>query len=473
MLKRTIGYLRKTRTLLTILLIVFFLKGVAFSAVLPMLQGFDEPNHFPNIQHFSFSRLDPDEFGRETSRQKTDLRKDTQNINFDQVRNTFFNTPNFTEGIKGAGEDEMIENTQDRNYTAFPEKYSFSAFARIMSTVNWLLGSHDLLFRFFFLRIISVLFGVIIVYLAFLLAKSAGFSENASLLFAAILAFQPMLTNVTSIINYDVMLVLAFTLFIYAGINLIRFGFSRKFLFLSILAVVLGIFTKGTGIILFGLFVIVFLYAFQKKYKLSKIKILVMAFSFLAICSVLTYFFSPFSLQKLNLFESKSDFKSFSHSISSYYSETVDSFEKYSLTFWGNFGWINAPISIRLLHVIWVLELISLIGLLIFLIRRNNPDFLPSKITVIFLMLVFLTLECGVRFADWRLFDYRGHIILGTSGRYFIPALASQLMLMAIGWGTFVKKESSFKIILKAGLALMVLLHCYSVLSIMIPRYYL
>lgn len=120
-----------------------------------------------------------------------------------------------------------------------------------------------------------------------------------------------------------------------------------------------------------------------------------------------------------------------------------------------------------------MLEAVCVTGLVWFFIRKKNPEFLPNKLTVLFFLAIFLALQLGVRFADWRLFDSRGDQILGTAGRYFIPALVAHLILLIVGTGAFFKHEENFRIILKIGLVLMVSLFGYSILSIMIPRYYL
>lgn len=459
------GKIKKPFFLLTLLLVVFFLKGLVFAALLPAFQGFDEPNHFRNAQYFSWTKLEtnpprPDNYNSET-------------LKFDNVRDTFFNTQDFGSGVAGPGEDEMIKDTPRPNSDSFPSKYAFSPYARLSSVINRLMGDYNFLIRLFTLRIFSVILGTLIVWLVFLMARSAGFADAHSLLLAGIFAFQPVFTNVSSIVNYDIMLALAFALFIYAAVNLIKSGFSRKYLALAILATLIGVFTKGAGVILAGLFVVVLFYVLWKKYQNQKVRFLGVLLLLLIFFSILAYFFSPYTLRQLVGFGTRSHFSSLEKSLNSYYGETKDNFEKYSLTYWGNFGWINAPISKSILRAIWLIELVSSFGIIVYFARKKNSDFLPQKMILLFMLVFFLALQFGIRFADWMMFDYRGHLIYGTAGRYFIPALPAHLILIIVGLGALIKSQWFFEIILKSVFTLMVLLYCYSILAVIIPRYYL
>ena len=471
MIKQITTQLKKKSVLLSILLAVFFVKGLVFAALLPALQGFDEPNHFVTAQYFSLTKYGVT--GTEPISYVNELKSDSAAIGYDQTRNPSFNTQNFSDGLMGQGEDRIQKDTARKDLDVFPKKYILSPYARSTSFINYLLKDESFLFRLFTLRIFSVILGTLIVWLVFLTARSSGFSENPSLLFAGIFAFQPMLTNVTSIINYDVMLTLAFVLFAYSSINLIKNGFSRKFALLAALAAFIGIFTKGSGIVLAGLLLPLAIYVAQKKLRLSKTKLLILLPVFLVAAATLSYFFSPYSLNQITRMDNDSHFKTLGKSLRGYQNSTIKSFEKYSRTYWGDFGWIGAPISDNVLRFIWAVETICLIGLIVFLVSKKNPSFLPSKTVALFLMVIFLALQFGVRFADWAAFNDRGHIIYGTSGRYFIPVLFAHLLLLAIGAGTLSRRENIFNIVLKTGFVLMALFYCYSMISVIIPRYYL
>jgi hypothetical protein len=202
-------------------------------------------------------------------------------------------------------------------------------------------------------------------------------------------------------------------------------------------------------------------------------KFLLSLFVTFAIIAILAHFFSPYTLNNVVRANKKSHFTTISKSVESYSAEAIGDFEMYSLTYWGNFGWINAPISTNILRFIWLIEIICAIGLVIFLVRKKNPEFLPSKTVVVALIVIFVALQFGVRFADWAAFNNRGIIIYGTSGRYFMPALFAHLILLIVGAGAWAKREALFSLILKIALVAMVSLFFYSMFSVIIPRYYL
>ena len=67
----------------------------------------------------------------------------------------------------------------------------------------------------------------------------------------------------------------------------------------------------------------------------------------------------------------------------------------------------------------------------------KSLDFLPKKKYVLFLIGMVVALELGIRVADWHVFSGSGSMkySLGTPGRYFLPNLEAQIILIATGLG--------------------------------------
>jgi hypothetical protein len=113
------------------------------------------------------------------------------------------------------------------------------------------------------------------------------------------------------------------------------------------------------------------------------------------------------------------------------------------------------------------------IGLIYFLASKKRPEFLPDKKYVIFLIAMVIALQLGIRTADWKIFMSSDNLDLGTPGRYFLPNLASHIILLFVGLGAFLRKERYFQYSLIIGLILMFSFSMYLTFNVIIPRYYL
>jgi len=103
----------------------------------------------------------------------------------------------------------------------------------------------------------------------------------------------------------------------------------------------------------------------------------------------------------------------------------------------------------------------------------GGKEFLPEKKYIIFFIGIILALQLAIRFYDWRVFDATGQILIGTPGRYFLPNIIPHILLIVTGLGFFTRNKKQFHILLKILALLMILLSLYSIINVIIPRYYL
>jgi hypothetical protein len=107
------------------------------------------------------------------------------------------------------------------------------------------------------------------------------------------------------------------------------------------------------------------------------------------------------------------------------------------------------------------------------LFSKRKFDYLPEKKYIIFLIGVIIALQLGIRFADWRAFSVSNRLNLGTPGRYFLPNLASHIILVFVGLGALLRKEKYFNLTLLFGLISMFAFFMYIIFDLVIPRTYL
>jgi hypothetical protein len=273
-------------------------------------------------------------------------------------------------------------------------------------------------------------------------------------------------------INYAPLLVLAFFMFTLGGILFLKKGFHWKSASLMAIAVLLGLLTKGTGIVLLGGLLILVCYQAGKGIKNARNKLRYIAPSFLIIIIFLSFFFLKYDLATIVSFKNINSPSGLVLSLGEYLSKANSPFS-ISKNYWGDLSWTRDNIDKYLIYVIWLAEFFSVIGLGFYFFSENKPDFLPEKKYAAFLLLMIVILQVSIRFYDWKTYSDYDALILGTPGRYFLPNLASHLILVFIGIGMFFKKEKYLNYSLIAMLILMSVFSLYQIFNIILPRFYL
>lgn len=483
-----LSLLKSEKFILSLILLVFFLKGVFWAAVFPIFQGPDEQIHYatsqfmaePNIKDWGIknSTLRNKIGDTETYNFSEEIKKTAAIVRFDEIRWKNHNKPYFSDSLDGEKEAEIKDSTWQRRIETYPPDVTttnFNSYYLFPSAIEKIFSAADIFTRFFIDRIFSVILGTGIILLSFLTFKKIGFPLKISLLGAAIIAFQPMFSFMSAVISYDIMLFFCFSLFMLGAVSVLKDGPNRKNSSITILAVVLGIFTKGPAIILIIASYPLLVYAIYRKLASRKLLFLACFLSASIFLAIAGYFLTPKSyLHRITASSQKSVFSSRDESIKEYFKTTLTlpEFKETSLSYWGNFGWLDASLPDRTLNTILIVELLGFSGSLAYLAFRKQP-FLPEKKIVLFFLSMIIFLQIAIRFYDWRVFDYLGEIAIGTPGRYFMPNLIAHFALIFTGFYLFLRKEEIFSAFLKLALVLMIGLNIYSILLVVIPRYYL
>lgn len=240
-----------------------------------------------------------------------------------------------------------------------------------------------------------------------------------------------------------------------------------------IFSLTLSVLTKGTGIILFISFLGIIGFHLFKKAKNPKK---------LFISSVL--FIGVFLLSN-SLFEKRyslREFIPFKGSVITTFASLSDYLEKSltpgklalsSRTYWGALGWNDDVITSHFTDALRIVQEIAAVGLILFLFTAKKPVFLPEKKHVLFLLAMILALQFGIRLADWNVFSETGSLGLGTPGRYFLPNLASHIILVFVGLGMLFGTRERFKKILLCGVVLMCFFSMFLTFDVILSRFYL
>ena len=470
---------------MSLILSVFFLKGVFLATLFPIFGGQDESRHYNTVQFLA----EPQEKNWELSAPSAERDKDhIETYGFsDEIRNTavatdtdvlrgdIFNTINFSNSFVGENEKTITAKLwKPYNYNLQPEIVNGSLYHKIAAVIEKFFSHNDILVRFYTLRIFSVLLGTLAVWFFYLTVKTVGFSEKNSLLLTAILAFQPKLAMYFSNINYDVLLIPMFFIFTLASVLALKNGVNWKNGLLLVISTFIAIQTKPTGLVLLAMLIALLAFFLYQKVR-EKNKYIRSAVYFI---SALAFIFLVLYLKKYLPSGQEGTSEIFS-SISDYLSKSL-SFGRFGLTertYWGTLGWTNSWMLDKAVELFKYLEIIALFGLGFFFFgKREKPNYLPEKKYVLFFLLMTLGLQLEIRTADWILFNSMGKIELGTPGRYFLPNLASHFILIFVGLGTlfsYLKREHYFEKALLIGLLAMLSLSLYLICDVIVFRFYL
>lgn len=502
---------KKPSFILALILGAFFLKGVFLAALSPIFMGQDESRHYNTIQYISeprpitwevSERKEPKEDTIQKYNYTQEIRETAKAIDYDNaIKGELYNTSYFEKGYEGKNELEIKEKKWNRYNEYLPiNRAQITLYHKMAYFFEKILSDQDILVRYFLGRFFSVFLGTLTVLLSYFIAKNVGLSPKASLLLTAIVAFQPRFSIYYSSMNYDTLLILAFTAFSLGGVLALKKGLDWKNLLLMVFSIYLGISSKGTGYVLLAAFFLLLAFLFYKKIERSGKKIKYAAFSIFAIAAF--FLFSHF--KKYIPIRNNSPMEILV-SLKEYLSEsiTMGRFGLSSRTYWGTLTWVESWMMDNLIDIIWAIEAFSAIGIILLLMpkkyyerffeiienlisklrkksakymaffKNTRLDFLPEKKYILFLLGMIAALQIGIRAYDWKIFDSSGSLDLGTPGRYFLPNIAAHIILVFTGIGALLRKEKWFEKSLIVGLILMMMFCMYIIFDVIVYRYYL
>lgn len=477
------SYLRSPVFLLILILLSFLFREIFLAGVFPLFTGQDEARHYNSIQWlFQKKDLDclhapntehvQDKKNLATYRYSEEIRQTSATADLGVLREENYRKPIYSATNQGLNE-ALIKNSNWSKNTSFcppdiaSRATSFSLFHVTEKIIEKTLHETSIFTRFYLERILSVLFGTLTILFGYFGAKEAGLSRRSSLLIALIISLQPRLSIYTTNINYDTLLIPCFALFIWGGLAYLN---QRKIPFaLCLLTLALGgaILTKGTSLMLMGGIIFLGVWTFLKK-------------NFFWRKMPLYYWFLGGVLLILlglvanHAYPAGTLFPNFSFSsLSEYLGKSLPRIPSSSKNFWGTLSWNEAALGPWFVYTIWCIEILALVGLIRFFFSKETPNFLPTKTAALFCIAIFLSLQIGVRVFDWRTFQETGSLVLGTPGRYFLPTLLAQLLLVTVGLGALLKKQIHLERALLAFALIMLAFNLYTVWLIIIPRFYL
>ena len=468
-----------------ILLVAFFIKGAFFVTLFPMFTGQDEARHYNSIQ---YQNEPVEKIWKTTSRGATINNDLFAQYNFseeilnagtaagiDDLRGGLYETTHFALGTFIGPNEPAITAKEWLPYNRYTpaDAVHNSLYHRFAGIIEQTFSGSDILIRFYLIRLFSVFLGTLAIFFAFGTARTIGFNAIESFALSAIIAFQPKFALYFASINYDVLLIPMFFLFTWAATLSLKHGLNWKNFTLLSLSVIVGLLTKGTAIVLLIAFIILIgFHLFHKIHDAKKFFLTLILFVGILILVVV-----PLSTHYglSTLFPNKGGVSKTVTELRNYLGKslTPGHFALTSRTYWGALGWNNDLVSNNLTDVMTFIELAATVGLILFLFRQRGALFLPERKYIIFLLFMLVALQLGIRTADFNVFLNTHKLDLGTPGRYFLPNLATHIILVFVGLGALLGTKERFRLALSTGVLCMALFSLYLTLDVILPRFYL
>lgn len=484
-------FIKKPAFILSLICLVFFLKGVFLAILFPFINGQDEAKHYNTVQFLaepaeknwtinSVGRGNVNNYFFDFNVTE-EIKETAKAIDYDNLRHKLNNTQSFTGGYLGERENEINSKRYSQVNKDYPpaQVKNPHLYHYIGAQIEKLFSGDSVFTRFYAARIYSVLLGSLCILLFYFIAKKAGLSPKSSLLISAIAAFHPMLAQTSSIITYDILLILAFALFTLSGVLILKKGPGWMNISLLLASLFIGIMAKGTALVLVGPTLFLFLYlVYQKSKSKNKIRFFAYAVSALIIFAVIFNFAAAnyINIPKFASTIFHDGIGQAAHSLDLYIDKSFGGsrFSLASKTYWISMvNFIKGDVMDKIITAIWTVDIAAVAGLIwLLLFKKNVPPYLPEKKYVIFFLVMILALQAGVRFADWRFFIEHNSVEFSTSGRYYLPNLISHLILVATGIGFLLKKEKFLEIFLALALIAMFISSAYLIFIGIIPRFY-
>jgi len=431
--------------------------------MVPLFEAPDEPVQFDYVQKIAennkifFNKND-----RKDIFQSEEICSAARYSGLMKFSPSFLNKYNFTLSETGEHEDEINRlppylRKTNSDIPAISIQYPplYYMFATIPYNMFY---NSNLIVRVFAVRMLSLLLGLLTIFMVY---------EISGLIFpgqkylpaaiALLVSFNPMFTFISSSVNSDNLLTLFFTIFLYYYAKIFLNKYKTRDIIFLVVIVLLGNFTKQHFAL--SLVVLFVLFCFAGKYPLKTRIIAGLS------CSALLF------LAALNL---KSNFPApvFAEKIGSVFRYIYGSFIPFffgnalSLSFFGNFGWLNVPIPIWCSRVLLIFTIIFILLYFYDLVRSyyKKRSFLTFRkhilllVPIVIYILGLIYVDCNVKF--------------GLQGRYFFPVISFIYICLISGLLSVI--AGKYHLYILTALCLMaVLFNTFCMLIVILPRYYL
>lgn len=425
-----------------VLLILFLVKELLTSAIIPIWHTPDEQAHFAQVAYLSELNSFPNgKFDLNKEILESEKLLGTERDRFGVNKFTYH--PEYRIEYTNALDGKYEKQIKDLPIGLRKEMVKYEA-ANYPPLYYWLAGvpykvfyNTDLIFRVYAARFISILIGLLTVYVAWLIGREI-FEENKLLQITLplLLAFQPMFSFVSAGITSDTLMNLLFSVVLLIGIKVIKRGVDKKLL-ISLMLILGSLYlTKPQFLLAFPIIASAFLIWFLRYKKINtKIKAIYIGSVIFVLITVIFLVINPTVhefIEKLYPQNFSPGEPKYKIDILVYLKDTLTRTARETVPwYWGVFNWLGVGLPIEVLRVINRVLIALGVGIFIRLIiaikKHREEDYI-----FIFLVLSSLIYFIGIVVYNY-LFFASHNFSFGLQGRYFFPVIVAHVALLIYG----------------------------------------
>ncbi|MBP8002802.1 MAG: glycosyltransferase family 39 protein [Chloroflexi bacterium] len=471
--------------LVALLVFIMLVKGVLWSLAFPLWQGPDEDDHYAVIQFIAETGRLPDEADVFLPDEVALSRAlaDVGRIPYaPEQRQTFSQTPiGPNEGALASLPPESRASVELQATGKLMHATPF--YYVVAAAVYRLFDNGDLLYRAQIQRIFAVVVGAPLVVVAYLFTRLLYPHDAAMrLTIPALVAFHPMITEITAVVSVDGLLILCYSLLIYLSLVVLQSGLDWRLGLAMGLVFSVGMLTKPT---LSGYApVIALLVAYDWWRGRERRRAIIIGALVLGVVILLPvgwwmqrsyrinhgdfFYFNPVIEGHRIVTHPLYDYAFLTHAFDYYHSVWGGIFT----TWWAHFGWLDTALPPWVYFFLRGLTFLALGGLVYQLVRtwragRLSERILPWSLMALAILLpVFLLQYYDLSF--WHTYG----LGRGLQGRYWLGTVIPMLLFWVAGLLAWLptRWHAAAHLALRFGL---ILLNFVSLLGYILPRYYL
>jgi 4-amino-4-deoxy-L-arabinose transferase-like glycosyltransferase len=416
------------RRIITLLLVLSVIQGVLFATIVPPWQAPDEPKHFEYVALLH-------DKGRLIS--EADANLDLQKriissmLQHDFWRFGYANSP-----------PEASSSFASIWHYAPSLLFRPPLYYVVQAIVYNAVAQQETTIQLYTLRLVSVLMGALVVFIAFLTTKTL-FPKDALLVVAvpAFIVFLPMHSFIFSTVNSDNLANLIAALFIFGLVRGFKQGFSPLGLAGLLVLVSLGLLTKRTVAFTIPLGIAALtIYLLRQDVNPSvRRRIAISAFAFVSLVALSLPFWNwmgvgrdildkyVFNGTALTILQG---FLSRGYTLSELVNLSLHHLGMLHQSFWARFGWMNVMFSDVWYYPLQGIGIIAVVGLLLLGIRQlrkvGGLEHWQTQILLVYLISILMVMSITVGQAIL-------HSMTGTQGRYLFPVIIPIATLFMLG----------------------------------------
>lgn len=441
--------------LVILLLFATLLKGLVWSAVIPVWHTPDESSHFAQAAYFAEFDKMPKGKVKDKSKEILLSERLLGTERDEKGNNKFTYHPEYrieySDNFLGIYENEIKSFPQ--SYRQEMIKQETPRYPPLFYAVGGLLYrlfyNFDLITRIYAVRLVSILSLFLMTFFAYKIGLEVFKDKISALSLSILVSFQPMNTFISGGVTSDSLGNLLFSIIIFLCLKIMTGKDIFRYTILSAVSLGLAMYTKPQSLVAFSF--IIFAYAiavFSKKVSLKK-TVLIAPFFLLFV-----YFFGGHLVfQKM-----MENWKEVNNPLP--YIETQTTEDAAYMTFpnflawtlkhtvsevfpwyWGVFNWLGVVLPRVVNQIIVRITLFSILGLIFYFLKIIKNKKIPENILpVIFMLFTSLIFFLAITVMDYA--HFKSHnFSLGIQGRYFFPTIISHMALLLLGFKQFLSPK--------------------------------